>query len=287
MSTPRLGHTATLLPNGDVLVAGGSTTVDEQSPSDSAEIYDPSQGTWSATGSMNSPRTNHAALSLTNGDVLVSSGFDTDAAERYDPSTGTWTTISSPGDQATVGANLMTLLPNGGVLAILSYLPQLYDPSANAWTPTSPIPGVDPESGPFPFNLTSMKDGTVLIAGGIIYPGGPQTDFPPVNTAYLYQPSTDTWNATGNLTTARDAAIARLLQDGTVLVFGGTSDASSELFDASTDTWSATGTMVTARSTRTEAPAVLVLSDGKVLVTGGISVGNNSNVLANTEIYNP
>jgi WD40 repeat protein len=285
MNTPRVSHTATLLPNGNVLVAGGAiATIPPETASYTAEIYDATSGTWNAIGNMNSARAGHAAVLLPNGGVLVAGGVccSEAIAEIYDPSTGAWVTASDPGDESSVGANLMTLLPNGRVLAILSYLPQLYDPSANVWTTTNPIPGVQYLNGPYLGNLTNLKDGTVLSAGGIIYPGGTQSNFPSVNSAFVYQPSTDTWSATGDMTTQRNTAIASLLQDGTALVFGGTSDASSELFDPSTGTWSATGNMVTALNNN---GAATVLPDGRVLVTGGSGVGTNA--VSSAEIYKP
>src|SRR5882724_7530702 len=73
LNTGRYFHTATLLPNGMMLVAGGFST---GGPSTSAELYDPASGSWTATGSLNIARTNHAAALLPNGMVLVAGGFD-------------------------------------------------------------------------------------------------------------------------------------------------------------------------------------------------------------------
>src|SRR6478736_1712490 len=61
LATARSGHTATLLPNGKVLVAGG---FDGNSILRSAELYDPANGTWSATGSLASARAYHTATLL-------------------------------------------------------------------------------------------------------------------------------------------------------------------------------------------------------------------------------
>ena len=64
-------HTATLLPNGKVLVAGGSIAAAALS---SAELYDPASGTWTATGSLGTARDSHTATLLPNGKVLVAGG---------------------------------------------------------------------------------------------------------------------------------------------------------------------------------------------------------------------
>ena len=94
--TARANATATLLPNGKVLVAGGfsgSTTFN------SAELFDPATGLWTSTGSMTTSRRNHTATLLANGKVLVAGGANTggfvSSAELYDPATGTWTTTGS------------------------------------------------------------------------------------------------------------------------------------------------------------------------------------------------
>src|SRR5258705_2113445 len=73
LNIPRFLHTATLLPNGKVLVAGGRGTSGELS---SAELYDPASGTWSATGSLNTARSLHTATLLPNGKVLVAGGYN-------------------------------------------------------------------------------------------------------------------------------------------------------------------------------------------------------------------
>src|SRR5213594_4181884 len=71
LGTARYGHTATLLPNGKVLVAGG---VGPSGDLASAELYDPASGTWTATGSLNDARDFHTATLVPNGKVLVAGG---------------------------------------------------------------------------------------------------------------------------------------------------------------------------------------------------------------------
>jgi hypothetical protein len=92
LNTARYFHTATLLPNGQVLVAAGFN--DASTWSASAELYDQASGTWTATGSLNTGRYLHTANLLPNGKVLVAGGnvagsIPSASAELYDPASGT------------------------------------------------------------------------------------------------------------------------------------------------------------------------------------------------------
>ncbi len=89
MTTGRVDHTATLLPNGQVLVAGGYGR-DDVTILASAELYDPATGVWTAPGRMNGRRSEHTATLLPNGKVLVA-GLAIARAELYDPASGSWT----------------------------------------------------------------------------------------------------------------------------------------------------------------------------------------------------
>ena len=98
MVSPRMNHTATLLPNGKVLIAGGT---DGASPLNTAEIFNPQTGTFTATGTMTIGRTQHSANILPNGKVLIAGGYSSQnqylsSAETYDPVAGTFTAVSSP-----------------------------------------------------------------------------------------------------------------------------------------------------------------------------------------------
>jgi hypothetical protein len=98
MAAARNEHTATRLLDGKVLVAGGYTA---SGSTTSAELYDPSSGSWSATGSMHGARQGQTATLLPDGRVLVAGGSDGDAAtaELYDPRSGTWTPTGETEDQ--------------------------------------------------------------------------------------------------------------------------------------------------------------------------------------------
>ena len=113
MANERSFHTATLLPNGQVLVAGGIGCCPPILAS--AELYDPATGMWTETDSMAIGRYGHTATLLPNGQVLVAAGVGAyRRAEQYDPATGSWTATNglSPGRLG----HTATLLPNGMVL---------------------------------------------------------------------------------------------------------------------------------------------------------------------------
>src|SRR5262249_4215403 len=135
MTTGRFGHTATLLPDGKVLIAGGTVLVDTPTGLRSfflasAELYDPATGTFSATAHMATAWNNGAAILLNDGKVLIAHGRY--AAELYDPVTGTF---SGTGDQVGGGyPQTATLLPDGRVLLVMSS--QLYDPASRTFSLT-------------------------------------------------------------------------------------------------------------------------------------------------------
>src|SRR5262249_3918737 len=152
--------TATLLTDGRVLVAGGcgafdAGTVNCSSILASAELYNPTAGTWSATGSMNVARFFHTATRLLDGRVLVSSGGQ--QAALYDPTTGTW---SRTGSTSVGGFRQPALLMDGRVVATgggpNGTSSELYDPTTGTWSPTGSMgsPGG---------TATRLRDGRVLV----------------------------------------------------------------------------------------------------------------------------
>ena len=230
----RSGHTATLLQNGKVLVAGGYGAASADGAFDylgSAEQYDPATGTWSTTGSLNVARCCHTATLLQDGRVLVAGGTnDLDdgvtlsSAELYDPGAGAWTRTGS--DFLDGFPHTATLLPGGEVLVAgldqgnaRAFSAELFDPATGTWSLTG---GLNQTRDAH--TATLLPTGDVLVAGGSrrhFNAGADDVETVDFAGAELYNPSTATWSAAGNLNFARASHAATLLPDGRVLVAGG------------------------------------------------------------------
>jgi WD40 repeat protein len=211
------GASATLLPDGQVLVAGGEDA--NFNLLSSAELYNPATGTFTPTGSMTTPRVGQSATLLGNGKVLMAGG--TAAAELYNPATGRFTATGSM--SASRGGNVGTLLPDGDVLVTgrAQTFAELYHPATGQWSNASAgLPACISTMECRLFSTaTLLPTGNVLVAGGLVgLVSNPQT----TPTAMLYHPDTNTWTSTGSMTTGRENQTATLLPDGQVLMAGGT-----------------------------------------------------------------
>jgi hypothetical protein len=270
MLSPRSGHTATLLPNGKVLIAGGMRR--NQDFYQSAELFDPAGGTFQSTGEMLISRVGHVAVLLPNGKVLIAGGWigraPTDEAELYDPATGKFTAIAHM--YVKRGRPEATLLHDGNVLITggadgdgagsIVVAAELFDTATLKFRTTGPM-----HHARVAHTATLLNDGRVLIAGG----RGSQVNI----DAEVYDPSTGKFTETGPMHTARYKHTAGLLSDGCVLIAGGSDErdwhgtlSSAEIYDPHTGKFSPTSSLNDARF---KLPAAVQLRSGQVLVAGG------------------
>ena len=298
MTQDRVWHTATLLADGRVLVVGGGSVSSDIPPLlDSAEVYDPIDGTWVSTGSMSTPRgSGQAATRLADGRVLVVGGsrmrsgqalLNTGVpAELYDPATGAWSATGSMLYIANFG-NITdpstVLLIDGRVLAVGDGHAELYDPGSGVWTITGSMNRPRSEA-----TIALLRDGGVLAAGGI---GTSDPSALPTDAAEIYDPATGTWSLTASMIAPRYLEAAIVLSDGRVLVSGGSTDtipvgflSSAEIYDPATGTWSATGDVVTPRYWH----HFILLANGEVLAVGGLSASpSGPSPTDSAELYDP
>jgi hypothetical protein len=243
MSTERYLHTATLTPHGRILVVGGQGIYPSDPPLSSAELYQPAIGTWTSTGSMSAPRFGHAATVLSIRKVLITGGH---------------------GDFSGAGS--------------LSSA-ELYSFATDTWSVT----GSMAKARSF-HTATLLANGKVLAAGGY----DSSSSGTAFSSAELYDPVTETWTATDSMAAGRFRHTAILLENGKIFVaggyngFSGTVLSSAELYDPDTGRWTATGAMAAARSEHT----ATLLPNGKVLIAGGNDKSSGAR-LSSVELYDP
>ncbi|HKH99630.1 MAG TPA: kelch repeat-containing protein [Candidatus Sulfotelmatobacter sp.] len=271
MLEPRSGHTATLLPDGKVLIAGGMRR--NQDFYKSAELYDPATGKFQPTGEMNERRVSPVAVLLRSGKVLIAGGYVgqgcTDSAELYDPGTGKFTAL--PARMTTRrGDSSGTLLPDSDVLiaggadhdspgGVASA--EVFHPATMTFHAVASM-----HFARVSHTATRLPDGRVLIAGG----RGDRVQA----TAEIYDPKTSQFLVTGDLITARYKHTAGLLPDGRVLIAGGSDERDwrgtmnrAEIYDPRTGKFTAASPL---NDSRYKLPDEAVqLPSGKLLVAGG------------------
>ncbi len=289
LTTPRYLHTATLLPNGNVLIVGGEQTLDSYGDMGGVftiEMYDPTSGTFSLVpGSLDNAEPTTTLLS--NGMVLLQAWDGSDPIQLYDPSTGVLSNAGSslglPLGQ-TFTATLLndgTVLDAGGILyssgnETITNVAQLFNPATETLSATGNLT-----------TPTEYQTATLLNTGSVLLAGGEGTSGY-LSAAELYNPTAKTFSATANLALPRTSHTATLLSDGTVLVIGGqylisqnqgAVTGTAELYSPTNQTFTGDGSLATPRVQHT----ATLLNDGTVLVVGGIS----SLSLTSAELYAP
>ena len=262
MNDHRFQHTATLLSDGRVLVAGGfggtpvGSGANAQPVVDTAEIYDPATGQWTRTGNLNVRRALHTAERLPDGRVLVAGGrtcdqpppatcnfqFVTNTAEVYDPATGRWTLTGSMSAPRHTTASVV--LPDGRVLVPAGFQGtgapsnggDVYNPATGTWGPISPLNVARSRQG-----AMLLPDGRVMVALG----------FPATQTTEIYNPATNSWTFAAPLPgfPSRFNFAYAVLPNGKVLLASGQTfppggiTRRSDVYDPTTDQWLPGGEM--------------------------------------------
>jgi hypothetical protein len=225
------------LNGGKVLVAGGTDVSGFALAG--AEIYNPTSGTWSATGAMATARSTHTLTLLPGGKALVAGGTggqrssrqrgavqpDLRNLERRAPDDRRQ---AQPHRDPSPSGKVLVAGGSGSSIALASA--QLYDPASGTWSPTGSM--VSARTG---HTATLLSNNKVLVAGGLGTAGL-------VTNAEIYDPSVGTWTSTGAMIAPRFYHSETLLFGGKVLVAGGSGGSgflsSAELYDPSAGTWS-------------------------------------------------
>jgi hypothetical protein len=248
LAETRIAHTATLLPDGRVLVVGGIRV--SIAPAATAELWDPGSGSFTTTGPLAEGRFGHTATLLRDGRVLVigggsfaQDGFDVRAvAEVWNPATGTFGPAGSLAEPRV--SHTATLLPDGRVLVIggigrsgdasvIRSSAEVWDPATGVFTPAGSLAEV--RGGP---TATLLPNGSVLVVGGT---GFRVTDDASINgpkwrsSSELRDPVTGAFAPAGPLAAGRGLHTATLLSDGRVLVVGGIRDDGTQV--AAAEVW--------------------------------------------------
>ncbi|WP_411280921.1 Kelch repeat-containing protein [Gemmatimonas sp.] len=275
MRAARAAHTATTLPDGRVLVAGGFTG--EEHAVSGAELYDPASGRFTPLSRMSTLRHSHTATLLPNGKVLIVGGYTAGSAvltsaELFDPITRRFAPTGAlraarAGHTAVALTNGKVLIA-GGVGAGWSFLSsaELYDPATGRFTPTGQMAVARESHAAVP-----LRDGGVLVVGGH---RGRRAEITLYTSAERYDVASGTFRKIGDMRVRRHKHDAVVLRDGRVLITGGTDERdmngvynSTELFDPASGTF--TPGPVMARARYKHNGSAVLLADGTVLIAGG------------------
>jgi Galactose oxidase, central domain/Kelch motif len=286
-------HTATLLPSGDVLIAGGLNELDASKHQDAAYLYKPAQDDFVPAGKMTAARTEHTATLLPDGTVLVAGGKNAKdylkTAEIYDPSkpaASAWTAAitmykSRWGHAATALKDGRVLITGGFVSMDSTTSIVFYDPKTKSWQ----VPGAMMATGRRYHTSTLLKNGKVLLTGGM--KGYSSSTWSYLDSIEIYDPNNGKMIVSKvKMSKKRVSHTATLLPGGEVLIVGGycgkdcaAGKLVDDVYDPITDTISPLQHAGPLPSSHLAA----LLKDGRVLVAGDNDTTNNKNTL----LYEP
>ncbi|GED53884.1 Kelch repeat-containing protein [Brevibacillus borstelensis] len=272
MMEPNIGGAAAVLPDGEILVAGGSMKK-------TVVMYDPHREKWTQLEDMSVPRYGPAAAVLPDGKVLVVGGDPEGrgtflkSTEVYDPKADSWTE-SIPMEMERFKPAAATL-EDGRILVVGGFSKkgvqksaEIFDPETEEWSSAANM-----NTGREGAGAVLLPTGEVLVMGGIDAAGNE------LKSAEVYDPDADSWTYASDMYEKRYKPSAVALKNGKVLVAGGISESSAEIYDPRTDTWEYTVPLSSRRLEGVAAP----LPDGRVLVAGGY----DRSELATAETYAP
>jgi hypothetical protein len=301
MTVARSDHASVLLPDGRVLVMGGTDSVNVLK---SSELFNPANQTWTIGADMKTARRGHTATLLKDNKVLVTGGFDGKTslatAEIYDPAANTWTattgTMSSSRrfHTATLFSDGKVLIAGGVVGPLLTADPkvtELYNPATGLFTAyatfTETAPGTGVGTG---LSLPEARQGhtaTTLSTGNVLFVGnsGANSAAAKLLNYNSATPTSSTWTLTGAMVNTRYNHSAAVLQNNSVLVTGGFgtqtgTSKSVEIYSPTGNDWTSVAPMATDRALHTST----TLQNGNVLVVGGY---DGLKALTTIEIYDP
>ena len=216
---------AAALADGRVIVAGSGDRT-------TSEIYDPARSSWERAAALPPNTDIRDIVSLSDGRVLAL-GFDhvdadpVPAGYLYDPQRDGWTAVEAPG----VHGYVLAALTDGGALAIggtddgverTSDRVRRFDPGSGRWAPVAPM--LTPRIGP---QVAVLDDGRMLVAGGAITQDD-EIRSEALRSTEIFDPTTNGWSTADDLLEPREGGLAVVLEDGSVLVLGGSADFNTE-----------------------------------------------------------
>ena len=284
-SVMRADHTATLLADGRVFVAGGGYL--EDGTLAPTEIWDPRTGQFRSGATQSGIDPDTMAALLTDGRVLLV-GADRWSrswfAETWDPRTDSLTPVGSVPNLSTDEDSVLMALPDGRAVVFgngaetgceTTFVAEVWDPATGRFHRAGSTP-----KGRHGYTATSLRaDGRILFTGGGAlrgHGGDPQRatcgwrlSRDNLAPSVVWDPATESFGVTGPMDTNRWSHTATELADGRVLVAGGHAAEGeallSEIWDPSTGRFTPAATL----ETRREADLAVLLTDGRILMTSG------------------